>query len=74
MAAVVIKDRSAHHVLPIAPARPIVPLPRRVMNAQPALMLWLVHIADKLIELSYEFSGWGNGTNLLNNGLQLLHL
>ena len=43
-------------------------------NAQPALMLWLVHITDKLIELSFEFSRWGNGANSLNNGLQLLYL
>ena len=37
-------------------------------------MLWFVQIANKLIELSFEFSRWGNGTNSLNNGLQLLHL
>src|ERR1035441_6691416 len=39
----------------------------------PALVLWFVHIPDKLIDLSIEFRRWGNVTNSLNSGPQLLH-
>ena len=37
------------------------------------LVLWLVHIPDKFIDLSIEFRRWGNGTNTLNSGPQLLY-
>ena len=42
-------------------------------NARPALMLWFVHIADKLIDLSNEFCRWANGTNAMNSGPELLY-
>ena len=37
------------------------------------LVLWFVHIPDKLIDLSIEFRRWENGTNALNSGPQLLN-
>ena len=36
-------------------------------------MLWFVQIPEKLIDLSFEFCRWENGTNALNSGPELLH-